>query len=81
MVYLSSKRAPYISIAALRTSLKNTKRVSPSISKKAWGFATVRAWSITPAKLLACEMLLYFGAFRRVTPDTRSVFLFPHFVF
>jgi hypothetical protein len=29
----------------------------------------------------ACEMLLYFGAFRRVTTDTRSVFLFPYFVF
>jgi hypothetical protein len=48
---------------------------------KAQDFGSVRAWSITPAKPLAFEMLLYSGAFRRVTTDTRRVFLFPHFVF
>ena len=40
----------------------------------------MQAWSTTPAMLLACEMLFYFSAFRRITTDTRSAFLFPHFV-
>ena len=61
-------------------SFRGIERVSPN-DFKAPDFGCVQARPTTPARLLTCEMLLRFGAFRRVTTDTRSVFFFPHFVF